>query len=544
MKTTKNNNYLVFILGLIAVLVLLNLISQRGFLRFDLTRDRKFTLSKASVETVANLKDLMTVSAYFTEGLPPPYAQHARYVNDLLEEYLSAAKGKFAFEFSDPAASETTEDKAKKKEVKRDIFGRMMREPTSIEQRLGELGVQPVEIRVIEEDEQQTKRAYMGIVIRYQEKHEVIPVVQNLADLEKDMTGLMLKLVRTRMPKVGIIKDPAGPSIQKVSQALSQNVALEPVDLKAEGEISSEIDALLVVGSGDHFGERGAQKIEAFMSKGKSAALLLDRVQVDPRTFQSQPVGPRSKTHEIFDWLKTYGVDVENNLVADAACASLNMQENRGGFTFSLPVKYPFVPELMNLSFESPITKGLSGVILPFVSSITLSEQENITSEVLARSSKVSWLEKEPFDLNPRRNWGEANIVPDGPYNLLVDLRGPVKAPVENKADDKTAEAKESPKPEFRMIVMGSSAFLWDDFLAAPNQMLALNMVDWMLADAALLEMRGRTFSDAPLDTNLSDALRQTVKYGNILGVPFLLVLYGLLRWRMRESRRRSLKIN
>jgi len=96
---------------------------------------------------------------------------------------------------------------------------------------------------------------------------------------------------------------------------------------------------------------------------------------------------------------------------------------------------------------------------------------------------------------------------------------------------------------ESRLIVVGTSAFMWDDFLSGPNQVLALNMVDWMLADSALLAMRARTFTDAPLNAELSDGLRQAVKYGNIIGVPFLLVLYGLIRWRMREARRRSLRI-
>jgi hypothetical protein len=39
----------------------------------------------------------------------------------------------------------------------------------------------------------------MGIVIRYQEKHEVIPVVQNLADLEINITSLIKKLSRTKL---------------------------------------------------------------------------------------------------------------------------------------------------------------------------------------------------------------------------------------------------------------------------------------------------------------------------------------------------------
>lgn len=540
----NKKNAVIFIVGVFVVVVLANLLSLKGFLRLDLTRDRKFTLSKASIDTVRNLADTMTVSAYFTDSLPSPYAQHARYVKDLLEEYLAVSNGRFAFEFLDPAAAETHEDKVKKKEMKRDIFGRLIREPTSVEVELSELGLQPVEIRVIEDDQQQTKRAYMGIVIRYQEKKpEVIPVVQNLADLEKEMTSLMRRLTRMREPKLGLIKDPTGPQIERVLLALRQNMAVDTIDLSQEGDISDEVDALLVVGSGEHFGERGPAKIDSFLRKGKSAAILLDRYHVDPRSFQQQPVGPRSKTHEMFDLLKDYGIEIDSSLVADASCASLNMQENRSGFTFSLPVKYPFVPELMNLSFESQITKGLSGVILPFVSRLVLTPTDGLKLDVLAKSSKVSWLEKEPVDLNPRRNWGDANIVPDGPHPLIVEARGVLPKPkgeelLENKqpADFKPAES--------RLVVMGTSAFMWDDFLAPPNQVLALNIVDWMLADSALLEMRAREFADAPLDADLSDTVRQAVKYGNILGVPFLLVIYGLIRWRMRESRRRALKLS
>lgn len=537
----NKNNSLFLVVGIIIIVVLVNLISLKGFVRWDLTRDHKFTLSEASIQTVKSLPDTMTVSAYFTENLPPPYAQHARYVRDLLEEYLSASAGHFAYEFIDPAGEETEEDKAKKKEIKRDIFGRATREPTSVETELSELGLEPVEIRVIEDDQQQTKRAYMGIVIRYQERHEVIPVVQNLSDIEKDLTSLMRKLTRAKEPKVGLVKDFMGARIEKVTQTLRQNMAIEPIDLASGQDVGDDIDALLIVGSGEHFGEHGAKVIDKFLRKGKSAAFMVDRFQIDARTFQAQAVGPRSKTHEVLDMLKSYGIEIEANLVADASCASLNMQENRAGFTFSLPVKYPFVPELMNLSYESQITKGLSGVILPFVSRLSITEKTGLKTAVLAKSSKVSWLEKEPLDLNPRRDWGQANIVPDGPHSLIVEARGNLPKNVNGEAladNDATEKALES-----RLVVIGTSAFMWDDFLTPANQVLALNMVDWMLADSALLEMRAREFADAPLDADLSDTLRQAVKFGNILGVPLLLIVYGIVRWRLRESRRRSLKM-
>ncbi len=112
------------------------------------------------------------------------------------------------------------------------------------------------------------------------------------------------------------------------------------------------------------------------------------------------------------------------------------------------------------------------------------------------------------------------------------------------KRDDAALAGDASKNIESRLVVMGTSAFMWDEFLSPANQVLALNIVDWMLADKALLEMRAREFADSPLDNDLSDGVRQAVKYGNIIGIPVLLVLYGLIRWRMRESRRRSLKLS
>jgi ABC-type uncharacterized transport system involved in gliding motility auxiliary subunit len=535
MSSKNNSSFIIFFVALVGVLVLANVLSTRGFLRLDLTKEGKYTLSKASVETVKSLADTLTVSAYFTEDLPPPYAQHARYVNDLLEEYLAASAGKFAYEFVDPAKLETTEDKLQKKDVQRDIFGRLSREATSVEKELSSLGVAPVEIRVFADDQQKTQRAYMGIVLRYQDKTQVIPVVQNLGELEKSMTSLMRKLTRDKEPVLGILRGAQSPNIEKLSSALKQNVTIKDyVDVSNNGQIPEEVDALLIFGSGEHFGEHGAEKIHKFIRSGKSAAFFIDRYQIDPQSFSAKPYGPRSKTHEILDLLKAYGLEITDAMVADAACASINLQEQRGSFSFSLPVKYPFVPELMNLSFESAITKGISGVFLPFVSSIVVTPIDGLKTENVALSSKSSWLEKDPIDINPRRDWNKADIKPDGPHVLMVEARGLL--PDVNKEGDQSVAA------ETRLVVVGSSAPLWDEFIGNANMALALNMVDWLVADSALLEMRSKTFQDLPLNTEISDTTRQAVKYGNILGVPLLLVLYGLLRWRIRESRRANIQ--
>ncbi len=96
-------------------------------------------------------------------------------------------------------------------------------------------------------------------------------------------------------------------------------------------------------------------------------------------------------------------------------------------------------------------------MILPFVSKLDITEKAGLTVNTLARSSKVSWLEKEPLDLNPRRNWGESTIEPDGPYPLLAEARGTLpKREKENTADTQ-AKAIDDKTVESRLVVMGTS---------------------------------------------------------------------------------------
>jgi hypothetical protein len=161
MRADSRNTRL-FLLAVVGSVVLLNLLAVRTFFRLDVTKEGVYTLAKASKDTMTGLEDPVTVTAYFTENLPAPYSGNARYVRDLLAEYRAASKGKLSFEFIDPSAQETDADKETKREVKRDIFGRQFREQTSVEKDLGSLGIQPVEIRVIEQDQMQTRQQAPG----------------------------------------------------------------------------------------------------------------------------------------------------------------------------------------------------------------------------------------------------------------------------------------------------------------------------------------------------------------------------------------------
>ncbi|MFY0579459.1 GldG family protein [Cystobacter fuscus] len=531
-------NATVLLLGIVGSLVLLNILGLRAFKRLDFTRDHTYTLSEASRTTMEELKDPVTVTAYFTDKLPPPYSSNARYVRDLLEEYRAASRGKLSFEFLDPMTQETDADKEAKRETKRDIFGRTFREPTSVERELAQEGIQPVEVRVVEDDQVQTKRAYMGIVIKHQEKKEVIPVVADTQTLEYDLTLLLRKLTRTKTPVLGVLQGHDEPGLQdklgRLKMLLGQLYEVRPVNLGENKRVEESVDALLVIGPKTALKPNELEAIDQFLMEGKSAAFFLDALRVDPRTFEQSEA-----EHGLAPLLATYGVKLGEQLVADARSGQLSMQERRGFMVIDMPVPYPFIPLLAQLEGNSPVSKGIGGVLLPFTTSVSLQTPEGVQGTVLAKSSKTSWLESKPFNIDPRRDWRNESPSVGGPYPLIVQVSGKLKSHFAAQANVSSATPllAES-KGEPRVIVAGGSAALWDDFMSSANQAFLLNVADWLLLDSALLNMRTRGLAEAPLDKDISDATRNTVKYGNVLGIPFLFTAFGLVRWRMREARR------
>ncbi len=537
-----SRNATVFLLAGLGSLVLLNIIGLRAFVRFDVTHDKTYTLSKASKDTMRALQDPIHVKAYFTEKLPPPYSGNARYVRDLLQEFRASSKGQLAFEFIDPMSQETAEDKETKKEMKRDIFGRSFREPTSVEKELASAGVQPVEIRVVESDQVQTKRAYMGIVITYQEKKEVIPVIQDTRTLEYDLTSLIRKMTRPKTPVIAVLQGHDEPKLQeklgRLQTVLSQTYQVKPLDLSSKDKVDEDVDALLIIGPAKPLMENEIRAIDQFLMQGKSAAFFLDSVHVDLKTFQPTPT-----EHGLTPLLASYGIIVDDKLVADVQSAHLTIQERRGFMVVSLPTPYPFIPQLTHLEGDSPITKGLVGVTFPFVTSVAATPAEGRQVAILAKSSPKSWLEQKPYNIDPRREWRAETVSITGPYNLMVQVSGKLPSHFASDAQASSGSLLAESKSEARVIAVGGSGLFWDDFMARPNQALLLNVADWLLLDPALLAMRTRGLAEAPLQAEISDATRGAVKYGNTFGIPLLLVLYGVVRWRIREARRATVTI-
>jgi ABC-type uncharacterized transport system involved in gliding motility auxiliary subunit len=321
-------------------------------------------------------------------------------------------------------------------------------------------------------------------------------------------------------------------ALQKIKGALELNYEVRPVTLGtgSDAKVPDDVDAALVVGPNAAYTDDELKALDAFVMKGKGIGFFLDRAQVDLRTFQ-----PTAVTHDVDKLTEAYGLELGAQLVGDVECASLSVAERRGPFTIQRPIQYPFIPTLKNLEGDSPLTRGIVGVTLPFAVPVYTKKLDGVETTVLGKSSKKSWLEDANAEgLSPQRDWASADVAVTGPYDLIAMARGTLPS---------FADATKKSEAEARVFLVGSSTMLNEQVLGPPNASLFLNLVDWLVLDPKLLAMRSRGAGDAPLSPDLTDGTRNAVKFGCTAGVPALLVLLGLVRWQQRESRRKKLAV-
>ena len=158
MLIKNKNSFIVFVGGLLVGLILLNLISRDNFHRFDLTDNKKFSLSPSSKTIVSKLDDRLTIKVYFSDDLPSELGNTRRFLQDILEEY-QALSDDVSFFLHAPESDTELEEQARKD------------------------GIQPVQMQALENDQMVVKKVYLGMVLLFENKKEIIPLIQSTAGL-------------------------------------------------------------------------------------------------------------------------------------------------------------------------------------------------------------------------------------------------------------------------------------------------------------------------------------------------------------------------
>jgi gliding-associated putative ABC transporter substrate-binding component GldG len=481
-----------------AILIVVNLIGLNWFGRLDLTDDRVYSLSDASIDLVESLDDPVTVKAFFTRDLPAPYSSNRRFLKDKLDEYRAFGGNRFQYEFIDPA--ETDDGRADAERFR----------------------IPPVQIQVVENDNLQIKNAYMGLAIQYEDQREVIPVVQELSNLEYDITTAIRRMKRDELPVIGFLQGHGEPDPEETMktwmEALRRNSDPNTVSIVG-GRIDPQPDALLVVAPTDTIPDDHLVAIDAFVQQGGRAAFLVNRVEADLQRGFGTPLSVGLER-----LLDSYGIRIAQDLVMDAQNSRVNAQRQAGFFTVVEAIEYPFFPIATSFS-DNVMVRRLNDLRFFFVSSIdTSATPASVSVEPLAFSTEASALQTGFFMLQPQAV--QAQNLNDGPFVLAAAYSGSFPSPF----------AEGSQSVDTRIIAIGDADLL-NESLAGPipsSIEFGLNMVDWLVLDEDILAIRSKKIDPRPLDP-VEDRTKPLVKYFTMLFPPFLVVLLGVMRWRRRR---------
>ena len=310
---------------------------------------------------------------------------------------------------------------------------------------------------------------------------------------------------------------------------------------------------MVIAGVKQPLTERDKYELDQFIMRGGRAVFLVDPIQLQPGTLQGAPLSTG-----LNDLLEHYGVKLGNNLLLDTRFHD-TARFQQGFMTVIQP--YPYFVKIIkpNFSTEHSITNQLEVLTVPWTSSLEMVAKEGITATPLAKTSEAGRSIQGYYNLMPN-----APIPPDAEsqaYTVAVALEGKFKSfyagkeipPIPTAAD--TADTAENETPvsaqdvqarttkteseQTQIVVVGTAQFLTQ--LRPDGVNFFLNTVDWLTLGDALIGIRSHTITDRPL-REVSEIEKNFIKYLCIVGVPLLVVIFGLLRYFLKRRAKRFME--
>ena len=561
MKTSIKKN-IVSLAILIVGLILLNLLGNYFYKRFDLTQDKRFTLSEEAKQIVDQVNSPLIIDVFLKGEFPPEFRRLQSETEQLLDEF-SAYNSNIKFEFINPT------------EKGNEAF----------QKQFEKFGLTPAQVSITENGKQSTELVYPWALAHHDGKSVKIPLLKNqlgatseervnssLQNLQYAFADGFKKLVSQKSKKVAVLKGNGEYDDRYIADFFSTLrdyyfIAPFTLDSVASNPEKTLIalegfDMIVVAQPTEAFNDNEKYVLDQYIMNGGKSLWLLDATQMQTDTVTGKTFA-FGKDLNLNDFFFKYGIRINPNLVKDVYSAPIvlaNGDEREAQYN-----RYPwFFSPLSSSANNHPIVSNIEAVKFDYASAIdTL--PNNIKKTVLLSTSPISKIVGLPFpidfDVEIPKN---LQVVNEGPnpneYNagevpLAVLLEGNFTSAYKNRVKPVKLEGAlkniDDGKPS-KMVVISDGDVIKNQMQGNRplelgfdkmtnsfygNKEFLLNAVNYLLDDSGLINIRTRQIAVPFLDPQKTVEQRTKWQILNLLLPLGLLTLFGIAFNRYRKHK-------
>lgn len=541
--------------------------------RFDLTGEKRFTISKPARQLLAGLQEPLHITVLLEgEKLPAGFKKLQNSTAAFLENCRTYSKNKLSYSFVDPETFITDSvrfplnDTAKREWLKANAVKQNEVEKS------GTRAIFNYPIALVE---YQGGFATVNLLQGQGSKGFLNPdaalmqfeVINNAeAQMEYNFASAIQSLARPDVPIVAYTMgngEPAGPETYDLRQTLQSKYRFYLLDLEKQAYISDSIKALLVVKPTIPFTDAQKLKLDQYLMRGGHILFLVDALNagMDSLVASGKEFTAFSRDLRLDDLLFRYGARINNDLVQDKQCDVLPQNVgNMGGQPQIEYLPWPYFPLLYSNS-NHPIAKNLDAVVMQFPNSVDTVQAQGIQKDILLTTSNTSRLTGAPAivsvevlkQLDNAAAYKQANIP------LAVLLQGKFKSLYANRlATDLSDSLKANNRPylanasaEGKVLVTGDGDWVLNGFTREgpmsmgenpytqyrfANKDFLMNAVEYLTEETGIMESRSRQFTLRLLDPKKLEANKAGWQWLNI-GLPVLLIIVAGIVYNWRRQR-------
>ncbi|MBQ4440614.1 MAG: gliding motility-associated ABC transporter substrate-binding protein GldG [Bacteroidales bacterium] len=561
------------LLAVIGIVVVVNILSSFFFYRIDLTKDKRHSLSKSTIEMLKNLEDRVYFRVYLKgKDQPADYQLFAKQVEQMLQTFRSYSKNVY-YEFIDPIEGKTNEEI-------NGILGEFVKK-----------GLEPIPISREDAGGYSTHVVIPGAIVSYRNREYPAKVVvadpsgadwlkYSNEELEYNLVAPVRRLLKTEKPKVAYLDGHGELDFWNTCWTAMQlqrfyNVTRITLDGKINAlrniSIDDTVSGNLVLGDNKYdvlivaqptqpFKEYDKYVIDQFIMRGGKVLWLIDNTTASLDSLRAAPeffATPRALY--INDLFFTYGVRFNTDLIQDLSCLPVPQQVSIIGdqpqYKFMV---FPYCLDVVNFG-NHPIVRNLKDVKSDFAGSIDLvGNNADLTKTVLMTTSERTKVVPTPSIVTLRVGLVKPNLQEysyrNVPIAVLVEgnFQSAFKGilPVEF---DTIKELDYRDHSEYtRQIFVSDGDIIRNPFDSKRNQPypagydiytrqtfdnteFIVNCVNYLCADDDLLQLRAKNFKIGSLSSEKVRNHKVLLAALNI-GIPLLLIaLMGTLLIVMRK---------